>query len=71
MILHPEFNGRAAFRTSIADEVFGVRFEPGRKRPDCYARRLEWADGVSLEKGWKPSRSHVVDAGVINRYAIR
>src|ERR1700759_2124356 len=42
-ILHPEFNGRAHFRKSKADELFGTRVEPA---DNCrtYARRLQWAN---------------------------
>jgi hypothetical protein len=60
-ILHPEFNGSVEFREAKADEVFGLRIEPvPEKRPKNYARRLQWADGTSLEKGWRPTVPHVV-----------
>ena len=60
-ILHPEFNGRAEFRKAEADEIFGTQVEPiPKKRPKNYARRLQWADGTSLESGWKPTTPHVV-----------
>jgi hypothetical protein len=61
-ILQPEFNGHARFRSPEnikADTVFGTRIEPGpHKRPKNYARRLQWADGTSLEKGWRPTTRH-------------
>jgi len=55
-ILHPEFNGRAEFRTSLADDIFGIEVEPvPEKRPKNYARRLRWADGTAFEDGWRPT----------------
>ena len=61
-ILHPEFNGRAEFRKSRADVVFGTDVEPiPEKRPKNYARRLQWADGSAIENGWRPQYPHVVN----------
>jgi hypothetical protein len=61
-ILHPEFNGRAEFRKSTADMVFGTRLEPmPEKRPKHYARRLQWADGTAIEHGWRPARPHTAN----------
>lgn len=61
-ILHPEFNGRAEFRESTADTVFGTELEPvPDKRPKNYARRLQWADGTAIENGWRPQNPHVVN----------
>jgi hypothetical protein len=61
-ILHPEFNGRAEFRKSIADECFGTRLEPvPDKRPKNYARRLRWADGKKIQDGWRPTTPHVIN----------
>ncbi len=58
-ILHPEFNGRAEFRKSKADAAFRTQIEVvPYKRPKNYARRLQWADGTSLEHGWRPSTPH-------------
>jgi hypothetical protein len=61
-ILHLEFNGHAEFRSqynSQVDAVFGTRIEPvPKKRPKRYARRLQWADGRSIEQGWRPSTPH-------------
>jgi hypothetical protein len=60
-ILHPVFNGRAEFRKSRADEIFGTRIEPvPDKRPKNYARRLQWADGTAIEDGWRPKHPHVI-----------
>ena len=71
VVLHPAFNGKAEFRTSLADEVLGLRLEPlNAKRAKDYARRLIWKNGKSLERGWRPTRPHVVDPGVISRYQI-
>jgi hypothetical protein len=62
VILHPEFNGRAEFRTAKADSIFGTKIEPmPKKRPKNYARRLQWADGTALENGWRPQNPHVVN----------
>ncbi len=61
-VLHPEFNGRAEFRTSKADTILGLRIEPvPEKRPKNYARRLQWADGTAIEKGWRPAFPHVIN----------
>ncbi|MGA2990562.1 MAG: hypothetical protein ABSD88_08805 [Candidatus Korobacteraceae bacterium] len=61
-ILHPEFNGRAEFRQSKADAIFGTRIEPiPKKRPKNYARRLQWADGTAIENGWRPTIPHVIN----------
>jgi hypothetical protein len=64
-VLHPEFNGLAEFRDALADELFGLRIEPGPdKRPKNYARRLQWADGTAIQDGWRPSIPHVVNHAV-------
>jgi hypothetical protein len=61
-ILHPEFNGRAEFRKSKVDPIFGTRIEPApEKRPKNYARRLQWADGTAIEDGWRPAIPHVLN----------
>ena len=65
-VLHPEFNGRAEFRKSKADPIFGLRIEPvPEKRPKNYARRLQWADGTAIENGWRPSHPHVYHAAIL------
>lgn len=69
-ILHPEFNGRAEVRESVADKVFGTELEPApKKRTKGYARRLRWADGKPLERGWQPTQPHVVGVVGINTKA--
>ena len=58
-ILHPEFNGLAEFRPSLADDCFGTIFEPtgeGRRS------RLLWADGTAIEDGWRPTIPHTLHA---------
>lgn len=70
-VLHPEFNGRAEFRKSKADPIFGLRIEPvPDKRPKNYARRLQWADGTAIEKGWRPTTPHLVNHAVSRRADI-
>jgi|GEM_PF-2004430 len=60
-ILHPEeFNGRAEFRTSRADEIFGVVIAPAKAK--SYARVLQWANGSALHLGWRPTCPHVVSS---------
>lgn len=60
-ILHPEFNGLVEFRPSRADAIFGTAIESApKKRPKNYSLRLEWADGTSLDDGWRPAVPHVV-----------
>lgn len=58
-ILHPEFNGLAEFRPSLADDCFGTTFETtgeGRRS------RLLWADGRPIEDGWRPTIPHTLRA---------
>ena len=72
VVLHPEFNGKAEFRTSLADELLGLQLEPiNAKRAKDYSRRLIWKGGESLERGWRPARPHVVNREVVDRYQIR
>jgi len=67
-ILHPEFNGRCEFRKSKADAIFGTRIEPAPdKRPRNYARRLRWADGCAIERGWRPSVPHKIGGPVMRK----
>lgn len=59
VILHPDLNGFFAMAKSQADADFGTMLEPvlrGAKRG--YIRRLRWADGNSIEKGWRPATPH-------------
>jgi hypothetical protein len=70
-ILHPEFNGKAEFRESMADGLFGTRIAPiAAKLPEDYARRLEWANGTALELGWQPKCPHVVRLAALTRADI-
>jgi hypothetical protein len=70
-ILHPEFNGLAEFRRSNADEAFGTRIEPTpTHRPKGYARRLQWADGTTIEAGWRPQTPHVAKRPTNRRRSI-
>lgn len=67
-ILRPDLNGRAEMRTSRADGIFGVALEPlPEKRVKGYARRLRWSDGTPLERGWRPTLTHVIDTGAHRR----
>lgn len=67
-ILHPEFNGRAEFRKSKADAIFGTQLEPiPKKRPRNYARKLQWADGTAIENGWRPTIPHIIQHEAILR----
>jgi hypothetical protein len=60
VIICPAYNGHVEFRRSVADGIFGVCLEPlPKKRRKNYARRLVWADGATIEDGWRPSRPHV------------
>jgi len=70
-VLHPEFNGRAEFRQSKADSIFGTRIEPvPDRRPKNYARRLQWADGTPIENGWRSENPHVVNHAANRRTDI-
>lgn len=66
IILHPEINGQAELRRSknlsVADEAFGTRLGP--KRLGDYSGRLVWADGTTIENGWRPKRADVARPGV-------
>jgi hypothetical protein len=62
IILHPEFNGLAELRESKVDDLFGTRLEPlTEKRPKKYSRRLQWADGTTIENGWRPTFPHAIN----------
>lgn len=61
VILHPEFNGFFAMAKSKADADFGTMLERVPKNPTPgYIRRLLWADGTQIERGWRPSTPHVL-----------
>jgi hypothetical protein len=70
-IIFPEFNGRAEFRHSTADDVFGTRLEPlSHRRVKNYSRRLEWADGTPIELGWRPRALHAPTRPAKRRHTI-
>ena len=58
VILFPEFNGLFEYRRESTNEALGVRLE-AMKQPGFYARRLVWADGTTLEDGWRPSTPYM------------
>ena len=70
VILHPDFNGRAEFRESTADRVFGTRVEPPSDDHKGRRRRLQWADGTPLELGWRPQQAHVLTRVVPRKRSI-
>ena len=55
VILRPDTNGLCEFRKSRADEILGLEFAPHEGKNKRYGRRLRWADGTSLEHGWRPT----------------
>lgn len=64
IIFRPDFNEKTEFRKSHADEVFGVELvlppETGKRARRC-VRRLRWADGTPLERGWRPTLPVLID----------
>ncbi|MCU1301516.1 MAG: hypothetical protein JWQ87_1800 [Candidatus Sulfotelmatobacter sp.] len=59
VILHPDLNGFYGMAKSGADLDFGTMLEtPSREHPKKYVRRLLWADGTSIERGWRPATAH-------------
>lgn len=58
-ILHPDLNGFFEMAKSKADADLGTVLEPATKnRERGHIRRLRWADGTQLERGWRPSILH-------------
>jgi hypothetical protein len=57
IILFPQFNGFYRLKKAKADSDFGVRIVPAS---DKGLRRLQWADGASIESGWRPSVSYAI-----------
>lgn len=59
-ILHPDLNGFFEMSKSAADADFGTMLEPTVKggRDPGKVRRLIWADGTQIERGWQPSTPH-------------
>jgi hypothetical protein len=59
VILHPEFNGFFQMAKSNADLDLGTMLESASKKQDQgYIRRLLWADGTAIERGWRPTTPH-------------
>jgi hypothetical protein len=59
VILHPDFNGFFEMAKSEADHDLGTILEPRSKsQPKGYVRRLLWADGTAIERGWRPATRH-------------
>jgi hypothetical protein len=56
--LHPELNGFFAMAKSAADADLGTMLEPGKNLEPGHARRLLWADGTPIERGWRPTIQH-------------
>src|ERR1700678_463321 len=58
-ILHPDLNGFFEMGKSAADADFGTRLEhvSKQKRPG-YIRKLVWANGTPIERGWQPTIPH-------------
>jgi hypothetical protein len=65
IILFPEFNGFYRLRSAHADADFGVRI--GSANQSTGLRRLVWADGSPIEKGWRPTIEYVIPAIPIPR----
>jgi hypothetical protein len=60
VILHPDLNGFYGMAKSGADLDLGTMLEPfSNAHPKKYVRRLLWADGKSIERGWRPGAQHV------------
>lgn len=57
-ILHPDLNGFFEMVKCKADADLGTMLEPGAKKPRGYVRRLLWADGTPIERGWRPTIPH-------------
>jgi len=57
-ILHPDLNGFFEMAKSKADADLGTMLEPARKKYRGAIRRLLWADGTPIERGWRPTIPH-------------
>jgi hypothetical protein len=57
-ILHPDLNGFFEMARSKADADLGTALESVKDRKPGHIRRLMWADGTSLERGWQPTILH-------------
>jgi hypothetical protein len=60
VILHPDLNGFFEMKKSPrADADLGTCLEaPNPTHKRGYIRRLLWADGNDIERGWRPSNRH-------------
>jgi hypothetical protein len=58
VILHPDLNGFFAMYRSKPDADFGTALEPVDSPNRGRVRRLMWADGTTIENGWRPAISH-------------
>ncbi len=64
-ILHPSLNGffemrkrRKPGKTGGPDVELGTLLNPNDPHPGEYGRRLLWADGCAIERGWQPTTPH-------------
>ena len=58
-ILHPDLNGFFGMNQSAADLDLGTALEPlPVDRKPRYIRRLTWAGGTPIERGWRPTTPH-------------
>jgi hypothetical protein len=65
-ILHPDLNGFFEMREPVKperkergpDAELGTKLEPAKARNRDYGRRLLWADGTTIENGWRPTVKH-------------
>jgi hypothetical protein len=66
VILHPDLNGFFEMAKSRADADLGTKLEsvPSNAKRG-YIRRLLWADGSPIERGWRPASPH--EPKVVNR----
>ncbi len=53
VVMLPEFNRYCELGNADADDVFGLRLEPG-KLSRGQLRGLQWSDGTELTEGWRP-----------------
>jgi hypothetical protein len=65
IVLFPEFNAFYRLKRAKADTDFGLRISPFKGSEGF--RRLEWADGTSIDGGWKPSVPHVIPKAPVPR----
>jgi hypothetical protein len=68
IVLFPEFNAFYRLKRAKVDTDFGLRISP-LKGSEGF-RRLEWADGTSIDGGWKPSVPHVIPKAPVPRRPV-